>query len=95
MTMREVIEGKIQTSDWRGIIAITLVVGFLILLWNAKTESETKTISSILSGPIGLIVDIILVEQKMKENKKFISLFLQFLLRLCHQKLCFYHSVRI
>jgi len=56
MTMREVIEGKIQTSDWRGIIAITLVVGFLILLWNAKTESEMKTISSILSGPIGLIV---------------------------------------
>lgn len=47
---------KLQESDWRGIIALILVVGFLFLLWRAKTEADMKTISSILSGLVGLII---------------------------------------
>ena len=47
---------KLQDSDWRGIIALVLVVGFLLLLWRAETEADMKTISSILSGLVGLII---------------------------------------
>ena len=47
---------KLEESDWRGIIALILVVGFLFLLWRAKTEADMKTISSILSGLVGLII---------------------------------------
>ena len=47
---------KLQESDWRGIIALVLVVGFLLLLWRAETEADMNTIATILAGPIGLII---------------------------------------
>lgn len=47
---------NITESDWRGIIALILVCGFLLLLGITETEADMKTVSSILSGPVGLVI---------------------------------------
>ncbi|MBU7030054.1 MAG: hypothetical protein HXS48_24190 [Theionarchaea archaeon] len=54
MGFRYALASKLEESDWRGIIALILVVGYLFLLATADTNLET--ISAILSGPVGLIV---------------------------------------